>query len=83
MAERENREILQKVVNHTHNGVDSPLITGSSIVGTPLAALTAQAGNLSTGGAAVLSTNDSDTIINTIDRLTELETKLRSIGIIL
>ena len=69
--------------NHTHNGVDSLQITGASISGCPMTALTAQSGNLSTGGAAVLTTSDSDTIMNTINRVIELENKLRSIGIII
>jgi len=79
----ENTNDIQKVINHTHNGIDSPQIGGDAIVGCPLQALTAQSGSLTSGGGAVLSTSDSNTIMNTINRLTELETKLRSIGIIL
>lgn len=79
----EQNSPIERIPNHTHNGVDSPFIGGESIAGCPLPAMTAQAGSLSTGGSAVLTTEDSDTIVNTINRVTELEDKLRSIGIIL
>lgn len=75
-------EKFPKVPNHTHNGVDSPQIDGKSIVGSPYT-MTAQSGSLSTGGGAVLSTSDSDTIVNTINRVTEIEDILRSIGLII
>jgi hypothetical protein len=73
----------QQLKAHTHNGVDSLQITGASIAGCPMSALTAQSGSLTTGGAAVLSTSDADTLINTINRVNEIESRLRSIGIIL
>ena len=68
--------------NHTHNGVDSLQLSGSSFSGCPLPSLTAQSGSLSTGGGAVLSTSDANTIMNTIDRVIEIEQRLRSIGLI-
>lgn len=73
----------QPLRNHTHNGVDSLQISGASISGCPLPALTSQSGSLTTGGSAVLSTSDADTIMNTINRVNELESKLRQIGIII
>lgn len=69
--------------NHTHNGVDSLQISGASISGCPLPALTAQSGSISTGGGAVLSTSDADTIMNTINRVIEIENRLRSAGFII
>lgn len=74
---------LPKIPSHTHNGIDSLQINGPSISGCPLPALTPQSGSLTTGGGAVLSTSDATTIMNTINRLNELETKLRTIGILL
>lgn len=73
----------QPLRNHTHNGVDSLQISGGSITGCPLPALTEQSGSLTTGGGAVLSTSDANTIMNTINRVIEIENKLRQIGIIL
>jgi hypothetical protein len=78
-----NKDPFPKVPSHTHNGVDSPQIDGRSFVGTPFPAITAQSGSLSTGGGAVLSTSDSDTIVNTINRVTEIEDLLRTLGIII
>lgn len=72
----------QPLRNHTHNGVDSLQISGGSISGAPLPALTAQSGSLTTGGGAVLSTSDANTIMNTINRVNEIENKLRLMGLI-
>lgn len=73
----------QPLRNHTHNGVDSLQIGGGSIAGCPLPALTEQSGSLTTGGDAVLSDSDANTIMNTINRVIEIENSLRAIGIIL
>lgn len=73
---------LPKIPNHTHNGIDSLQIGGGSIAGCPMPALTAQSGSISTGGGAVLSTNDANTIMNTINRVIEIENRLRQIGLI-
>lgn len=73
----------QPLRNHTHNGVDSLQISGGSLAGCPLPALTEQSGSLTTGGGAVLSTSDANTIMNTINRVIEIENKLKQIGIIL
>lgn len=77
-----NQNNIPPLKNHTHNGIDSLQLSGGSLAGCPLPALTAQSGSLTTGGGAVLSTSDANTIMNTIDRLIELENKLRSAGII-
>lgn len=73
---------IPKIPSHTHNGIDSLQINGSSISGCPLPGITAQSGSLTTGGAAVLSTSDANTLMNTINRVNELENRLRSLGFI-
>lgn len=73
---------LPKIPNHTHNGIDSLQLSGNSIGGCPLPAITAQSGSLTTGGGAVLSTSDANTIMNTINRVNELESRLRQAGFI-
>lgn len=78
-----NQNNLPKIPSHTHNGIDSLQLTGASISGCPLPAITAQSGSLSTGGGAVLSTSDADTIMNTINRVIEIENRLRSAGFII
>jgi hypothetical protein len=74
---------IPKIPNHTHNGIDSLQITGGSLSGCPLPAITPQSGSLSTGGGAVLSTSDANTIMNTINRVVEIENKLRQLGLML
>lgn len=75
-------DIKKPVKSHTHNGIDSLQLTAESFAGAPLPALTAQSGSLTTGGGAVLSTSDANTIMNTINRVIELENKLRQLGFI-
>lgn len=71
---------------HTHNGIDSDRLPKASItkpLGAPQSALTAKNSTaLSIGGAAVLSTSDSDVIANMRTRINELETKLQALGLI-
>lgn len=70
---------------HTHNGVDSPLLEGSSIVTAlngPQPALTPATSGLSSGGAAVLSNADAAILNNMRTRINELETKLQALGLI-
>lgn len=69
---------------HTHDGVNSPQISGGDLINCPQDALTpAIGGSLSSGGIAALSTADSAILSNAIARIDELETKLRAVGIIL
>ncbi len=79
----QNQNDIPKIPSHTHNGLDSLQLSGGSLSGCPLPAMTAQSGSLSTGGAGSLSTSDANTIMNTINRVNELEAKLKQIGIIL
>lgn len=80
MVDQTNQNNIPKIPNHIHNGIDSLQLTGESFSGTPLSALTAQSGSITTGGGAVLSTSDANTIMNTINRVIELENKLRQLG---
>lgn len=70
---------------HTHNGIDSPLLEGSSIVAAlsgPQPALTPATSGLSSGGAAVLSSADAAILNNMRTRINELETKLQTMGLL-
>lgn len=71
------------MVNHTHNGTDSPRLDAKrALLKAPQTALTtASGGSLSTGGAA-MSTADAAILTNALTRLAELETKLRNLGLI-
>lgn len=75
---------LENIPNHTHNGRDAQkLHLGNSVKEAPAEALTtADDTVLSTGGAAVLSTSDSDVIDNLRTRLNELETKMQTFGLL-
>lgn len=69
---------------HTHDGVNSPQLSGTDLINCPQDALTAASGGtLSSGGITPLSTGDSTILSNAVTRIGELETKLRAVGIIL
>ena len=74
---------IPQIPNHTHNGIDSPMLSGSSFSGCPFPALTTQTGSLTTGGTEALTTDDANTIMNTINRVIEIEDRLRTLGIII
>ena len=69
---------------HTHDGVNSDQITGSSLLNAPQDALTpASGGSLSSSGISTLSNSDSTILSNAVTRIGELETKLRALQLIL
>lgn len=70
---------MEQVQYHKHTGVDSPRISGSSIDGAPLAALTVKTA-LSPGGSYTAS--EQTIIANLQTRLNELESRLQSIGLL-
>ena len=68
---------------HQHDGVDNPQILLEDIDLTKQAALTAKdTATLSSGGAATLSTSDSDVIDNNRTRIEEIETALQNLGLL-
>lgn len=68
---------------HKHTGVDSPTLGVQAVFpNAPLSGLTAQSGGLTSGGTANLKTSDANTIINTINRVNEIENRLKNLGLI-
>lgn len=76
---------MQPVNPHTHDGVNSAkLYAGDSLENAPQEALTAPTdpSTLSSGGANSLKTVDAIILQNLLTRFAELETKLKTLGII-
>ena len=69
--------------NHIHNGSDTRRISGNSIDNTPQDALTTVfVTPLTFGGSYNLNNVDYAVLTNAITRLNELETRLRTLGLI-
>lgn len=68
---------------HLHNGTDSPKLDAKrALLKAPQSALTVASGSLSSGGMGTLSSADSAVLTNAILRISELETKLRNLGLL-
>lgn len=77
-------DINQNLQFHTHNGTDSPKISGNDVTFTPQTAITPTVGGtLTSGGAAVLSNADNIILVNMQTRIDDLESKLQTLGVIL
>lgn len=75
--------IEDSITTHTHNGGDSQNIQGQNIVGAPQNPLTtATGGSLTSGGTAVLSNSDSTILSNAITRIADVESRLRTLGLL-
>lgn len=71
---------------HTHNGIDSNVLSSSAVkkaISAPQTAMTPASGTLSSGGAGSLSNSDSATLSNALTRIAEIEAKLEAMGLIL
>lgn len=75
---------MEKVQDHSHNGIDSRKLELRDMVGFPLQALTpADAGALSSGGMEDLQSSDSAIIDNMRTRINELESRLQALEALL